>query len=631
MKLIRLSAFRIFVLLFIFGLPTFAQAQIQTQMEIDKRIDSLTHDTTLTPKEILAELDPLIDVIKKNQWPVILIKAMSLKVQQLSILEHFNEANDLINEFLPKAKKLNLKNEILNFELGSLVIEDAKGFSKKVIEMREILLNKAEAETDKSIVALIYVDLGGSEILSRNYTLALQYFKKAYQLYLSLDDKVNTSLVFTEIAGVYLSLEDYERAKEFYREALNIFKETKKQFSESIVLHNLGRTYLFNGEYKEAKEIFEESLALSTLLDDKIGVTWAQFSLASVLFHEKKWQEALNYYKGTAEIFAESGDKHMYFESLLGVMKTQIKLKNTDEAADVLKQLEILLADINQPTYSAFFLEVSAQLAYAQGDYLTAYQNEKKYREQKELIHKIETKQNSHKYRVQFESELKENENKMLLKENELKNLKIAQQQQQKKYGYLIIAFTIGVIFIFAFMLFKLNQHRNRFKEMALKDHLTNSPNRRAILQYANERFKEAKCNHVDLSIGIIDLDFFKKVNDTYGHDVGDEVLKSFAIACRTIMRKEDKFGRYGGEEWLFVLPDTNKNNIKLIFERLHQELNNRPIIGLPPEQYITFSMGVAGFKHGEDTSLHALIMRADDCLYKAKGAGRNKLEIEHV
>jgi diguanylate cyclase (GGDEF)-like protein len=627
MKLIRLSVVSIFVLLFIFG----QSAVAQTQMEIDKRLDLLTQNITLTPKDILTELEPLLEVINKNQWPAILVKAMSLKVKQLTILEHFNEANELIVEFLPQAKKLNLKNEILSFELATLVIEDAKGFSKKVIEMREILLNKAKAETDKSIIALIYVDLGGSEILSRNYTLALQYFKKAYQLYISLENKMRTSLVLNEIAGVYLSLEDYERAKEYYREALNIFKEIKQQFSESIALHNLGRAYLFSGEYKEAKQIFEESLALSALLDDEIGVTWAQFSLASVFFYEKKWQEAFNYYKGTAEVFAESGDKHMHFDSLLGVIKTQIKLTNIDEAANDLKRLEALLADINQPSYNALYLSVSAQLAYAKGDYLTAYQNERKYSKQKELIYKTETKQNSQKYRVQFESELKENENRVLLKDNELKNLKIKQQQQQTKYGYFIIAFTIGIILIFAIMLLKLTQHRNRFKEMALKDHLTNSPNRRAILQYASERFKEAEYSHADLSIGIIDLDFFKKVNDTYGHDVGDEVLKSFAMACKMVMRKDDKFGRYGGEEWLFVLPETNKNNIKVIFERLHQELNKLPIIGLPAEKSITFSMGVAGFKHGEDTSLHALIMRADDCLYKAKGAGRNKLEMEYV
>jgi hypothetical protein len=66
MKLIRLSAFCIFVLLFIFGLPTFAQAQIQTQMEIDKRIDLLTQNITRTPKEVLTQLDPLIDVIKQK-------------------------------------------------------------------------------------------------------------------------------------------------------------------------------------------------------------------------------------------------------------------------------------------------------------------------------------------------------------------------------------------------------------------------------------------------------------------------------------------------------------------------------------------------------------------------------------
>jgi diguanylate cyclase (GGDEF)-like protein len=619
----------IFFLWFSLGQSAFAQVS-KTQIDTEQRIEILRHDSSVSPKEVLKELNLLMPLIEDNQWHESMLKLVALKIETQLRLEQFNEADELINEFLPIAKQANLPLVTLRYELSKLEVADVRGISDESTELREYLLAKTEKIEGNSLdVASAYMKIGHSERFESNITKALKFYKKAYELYLASSDELAVSDVLNSLANVYLDLNDIDKAKEFFKKTLIIDRANNDKLSESIVLYNLGRAYLLNEEYQEAKKAFNESLQLSISLDDEVGVQWAQLSLADVSIRNKQWQQALNYYNETVNVFRNNGDTRMYFDSLAGITKAHIGLKNLIEAEEYLNLAHELLGELNDKNFDSDYLNILALLAFAKGDYLTAYETQKAYSNQKNIYYKEQQKQDLQKYRVQFDSELKENENKVLSKQNELNNLKIAKQQQQKEYSYLIIALALTVILIVAFALYKQIQHRNRFKAMALRDHLTNSPNRRAILQYAKERFNEAEQTEMELCVGIIDLDFFKKVNDTFGHDVGDEVLKSFALACKTVVRKQDRYGRYGGEEWLIVLSDTNKDHIQAIFDRLHQELNNSLIANLPPEHRITFSMGVAQYKHKQDTSLQALIIRADNCLYKAKDTGRNKLVID--
>jgi len=604
-------------------------AQIpNNQTLVEQRIYELKENEAISPSEVLAELKPLIAEINKNQWAKSLLLANTLKIENLISLEQFVEAEELLTEYLSKTKQVNNVDLVLRLELALLQIEDMKGVSDKLIKLRNILLSKAEFEKDNSAVISIYMGLGNSEYFENNYAKALVYFKKAYELQQQGESKAAISDVLNSLANIYLDLDDIEKAKEYYLQALAIDRAQNNKFSESIVLYNLGETFLLNEEYGEAKKIFNQSLDLSLSLNDDIGVKWVQFSLAEIFIKEKKWQQALNYYNEIAHTFAQSGDTHMYFNSLIGIAKAQVGLGELSAAEHAINLARPLLNVLNKKDYDAAFSKILSEVFYAKGEYKKAFDQQKIYIKQKAQVYKKQQKESTQKYRIQFDTELKENENRVLSKENELNSLKISQQQQQRRYGVLVIVLAVTIILIVVFMLHKQIQHRNRFKAMALRDHLTSSPNRRAILQYAKERFLEAQSTQMELSVGIIDLDHFKKINDTYGHEIGDEVLKSFAVACNKVIRKQDRFGRYGGEEWLLVLSDTNKDNIQIIFERLRTELNNGKIDGFPHDKIITFSMGIAQYDYGKDNSVQSLINRADECLYQAKSAGRNQLKM---
>jgi two-component system cell cycle response regulator len=163
--------------------------------------------------------------------------------------------------------------------------------------------------------------------------------------------------------------------------------------------------------------------------------------------------------------------------------------------------------------------------------------------------------------------------------------------------------------------------------EMAITDQLTGLHNRRYMARHLDNLIASSKRSGKPLAFVIMDIDFFKSVNDTYGHDIGDEVLKEFASRIAANVRGIDLACRYGGEEFVVVMPDTDVNFAYTVSERLRQQIEITPIAisRAPKELNITISIGIAKTEGTEDGA-EALLHRADQALYRAKRSGRNRV-----
>src|SRR5215470_13792543 len=163
--------------------------------------------------------------------------------------------------------------------------------------------------------------------------------------------------------------------------------------------------------------------------------------------------------------------------------------------------------------------------------------------------------------------------------------------------------------------------------EMAITDQLTGLHNRRYMARHLDNLIASSKRSGKPLSFVIMDIDFFKSINDTNGHDIGDEVLKEFASRIAANVRGIDLACRYGGEEFVVVMPDTDVAFAFSVAERLRQQIEVTPIVisRNPNELKITVSMGIAKSEGADDTS-EALLHRADQALYRAKRSGRNRV-----
>ncbi|MFE4106568.1 diguanylate cyclase [Almyronema epifaneia] len=172
-----------------------------------------------------------------------------------------------------------------------------------------------------------------------------------------------------------------------------------------------------------------------------------------------------------------------------------------------------------------------------------------------------------------------------------------------------------------------LSQENNLLSAIALSDSLTQISNRRAFDWELPRQIKSAQEKAADLSLMMIDIDYFKVVNDTHGHLVGDEVLRLLAERLKHNMRFDDTPYRYGGEEFVIVLANTGKAEATQIAQRLCQLICQHPFrVNQTLALALTVSIGVASLRRDEAESGMELLQRADQNLLKAKSAGRNQI-----
>jgi diguanylate cyclase (GGDEF)-like protein len=162
-----------------------------------------------------------------------------------------------------------------------------------------------------------------------------------------------------------------------------------------------------------------------------------------------------------------------------------------------------------------------------------------------------------------------------------------------------------------------------QIQHMAVRDELTRLPNRRCMLDLLQQHALRRSRGGSSFYVGMIDLDHFKQVNDCHGHAVGDEVLRGFAGHAQSVLRATDIIGRWGGEEFLVVLPESPPGDPTLGIARLRASLAGVVVCPAAPQLRVAFSSGFARYETGEP--IEQAIERADRALYAAKAAGRNR------
>jgi diguanylate cyclase (GGDEF)-like protein len=164
-------------------------------------------------------------------------------------------------------------------------------------------------------------------------------------------------------------------------------------------------------------------------------------------------------------------------------------------------------------------------------------------------------------------------------------------------------------------------------QSLALTDPLTGLQNRRSLFELGRIEFSRAERMHRPFSCMMLDIDHFKKINDNYGHQIGDQVLQEFGKRCKSYIREIDLVGRYGGEEFMILLPETNRDTALIVAERIRRLIAENPILTTAGTLSVTISIGVATMDE-QTTHLDALVARSDQALYIAKHKGRNRVSI---
>ncbi len=193
---------------------------------------------------------------------------------------------------------------------------------------------------------------------------------------------------------------------------------------------------------------------------------------------------------------------------------------------------------------------------------------------------------------------------------------------------YIIKPFHPGIVRARVRNALKMVQQRKLLEQLAHLDGLTSLPNRRKLEMTLQEEWERAMTLRQPLSMLILDVDFFKRFNDTYGHASGDEVLRAVGRTMQTLLRPSDLAARLGGEEFVLLLPETDQEGAKAVAERLRRSIEQ---ISLPQLGRVTASQGGVTVIPEEGMDMNAALEEADRMLYQAKEGGRNRVEWQEV
>jgi diguanylate cyclase (GGDEF)-like protein len=173
----------------------------------------------------------------------------------------------------------------------------------------------------------------------------------------------------------------------------------------------------------------------------------------------------------------------------------------------------------------------------------------------------------------------------------------------------------------------RLLEKARALEQRAIVDGLTRLHNRQHFLEVAELELQRARRYQHPLSAMMLDIDYFKQTNDAYGHAVGDQVLQTVAARCRQNLRDIDLLGRYGGDEFVVLLPENDSNGARIVAERLRRCVAETPVDTDRGPLNVTISLGVAALAD-DDQDLAAVLNEADAALYRAKNAGRNRVAV---
>ncbi|WP_426357340.1 tetratricopeptide repeat-containing diguanylate cyclase [Pseudocolwellia sp. HL-MZ19] len=621
---------------FIFGLLWISfslHAQVQVINESEQQ--TLHYLVTLnpkeyeTPKEIVDILDPLIKQSKQLNWNNVYLEASTLKAESLIKLEQIIDAERLLSEIIPIAKEFNDPIILVRLSICELNVLERRGYTHELNNKYRSLLSQADNIKDDKTLGKVYLSAGRIKSRLTDYSEALNSLKRAYDIAEKLNDIYLLDQVIGELGTTNIRMKNYEEGIVYYLKSLNISKKNNAKYDQSVILYNLGKAYLLNNDFLLSQQMYENSIEINIELNDEIGLMWSKRGLADLALKQKKWNKAINLYHEAIEFFSEIDDKISEFVSLNGQAEAYIAIKDANNAQISLDSSKRLLNTFPTSENILRYQELLYRLEILKGNYKSATEIIIKNVEIIKKAHLLKKKQDVERQRIHFDSQLKDTENRLLMEKNELQKFKIEQQQKLEYLWYLIISVGSISLVIVMFMLYKQIQLRDRFKKMALRDHLTRSPNRRAILEYANHCLDNSMSKGNSLTIGLVDLDNFKQFNDTYGHDIGDNVLIAFSKACKNSMRDDydyGKYGRYGGEEWLIVLPNSSKVTAQEIFNRIKENFSQLHIEGLAENHKVTFSVGVESFDKNTDQSVASIISKADKKLYIAKDNGKDQI-----
>ncbi len=467
----------------------------------------------------------------------------------------------------------------------------------------------------------------------RTYTIALALYHvqgryvRAFNLLSKLQQLLpwtdNTDLRYLAVSmapELYMDAGDLDKALDLSRKALSAAERTGKTINLCSAYDSLGGTYLQRKELDLAEQNYRTMLAYCDSVPAPLFSGMALGGLGLVLQARNQHEAALEKFEAALELSRKTNYDYGIYFSLINLAQSHLALGHQDLAEQFLDMAipKLESTSISQDHTNAYTLK--SRLSELEGDYKEALAWYKKKSAVEKRIMDSQKTIRIAQLQVEFEVKNKEQHIEQLIQENRLLAL---QKKNNSQHSLIIImGLIIGALAMVVLWL-KAQRERSHFKHMSQVDPLTGLYNHAYCYSLAEESFHECKRLGKPFTVVVADIDWFKYVNDTYGHAAGDKVLQHIASILKECLGREGIVGRTGGEEFTCFLPGKDLTQAMKLVEDCRQ--NIRPVVDYGKSIEVTLSYGLTQAL-GNYNTLDTLVRDADEALYKAKRNGRNQV-----
>lgn len=582
--------------------------------------------------EIMVADDPHTALKESANWiekggkagdKMLILKGMRLMVMATNALEESQKLAAQAEQGLTLAREMKSAGAECEFLTAKASALASAGKYLDALTVFDEAMQVAEkAGQDRALAGVMTSKAFVYGLLGRDPE-SLDLLFKAHKSYLDMGDDRSARSTLSAIGNAYshtgASREDLLKALNYHEQSIEPDAEKSSRHDLSTVYFNIGVVYQRLKDFPKATLYIQKSMALLRALKDLVGEAFCNHRLALLAGEIGRWDEALAYEDKALPILMGAGDTTMIFNVQRNRSKIFAHLNRRRESMESLAQADAIRSSINSTSIEVKYLNTAAEVYALLGDFEKAYRMRLQAREAEQKNFVEAHNKESTEMQMRFDVTQKEAENALL---------RAHERASEARRLALILAVILLLLVLggLCWFLFRQGQQKRRFASLAMRDDLTGLPNRRSIIEFAQAQLRAVRVDKHTFCIALVDIDHFKTINDEHGHAVGDAVLAAFATVCAQQLRNVDRLGRYGGEEFMLVMPGSVVEQVPQVFARLRVAVQQIRVEGLPADCQVTFSMGATAASETDD--LDMLTKRADDALYRAKHDGRDRYEL---
>ena len=490
-------------------------------------------------------------------------------------------------------------------------------------------LEIAESIKDQKNVAVGLTNIGAIYYLTEEFERSLTVFNDALRIAKLLKDEELLGFINSEFGILYAYIGEETQSMRFYQKSYEHYKNADNAFYAYNSLRNIAVNHSSNQRYTEAIKIYNEIIDNAEAISNVeiIASTYSGLAWAHLNKEDRDEEAAYQYIIIAGQYAAQSQQHEIPLSFLLDKGYILFNIERYDEALQVAHKAELLLNNDKRYLNTVATLNV---LYLKAESYLKLNETEKAYQEMSAYLeYAISLKDKSNidaieDLRMRYESERADLENQLLSQQKKLQNAELNEAKREVESQNIFMAFIACISLFLAWFLVKLIRGQKSLYRATRTDSLTGVANRRSLFELGERQLKAASEDNTDFSILLVDVDDFKAINDSFGHKTGDTVLKEIALIGSDLLRHSDWIGRYGGEEFIVFLPETNLTQAEEIANRLCKAISLYRWNHIA-DYSVTVSIGGAS-NTTKDLSFQSLINQADERMYKAKESGKNRV-----